>query len=451
MTKMISFFLLPLYTSYLTPDDYGMYDLGLTYVMFFCSVCYLDIWSGIMRFMYDFNGEDRKKPISCGIVIFLCSTVIYTITLSFVFPWLHVQYPGLLMLYGALMNSQTLAGYIARGYGKTVIYTVSGIVSSLVTTLLNILLLVHFHMDYSALIISSCIGFLVNILMLVLGIRVPGVFSLRHFNKIIFKDMLIFSLPLCLNSVAYWFLTSYNRVVIMDRMGPAVNGYYAVAGRFGSMIALFTTGFTMAWQELSYSKTAHSKDLGQFYTNAINTYIKFMGSGLIILIPAVSIIYPLLVNDSFDTGKTLVPLYLLGTILSTISVFVGNAFTAIKKNNYLFWTMVIGGACNVVSIHLLVEPVGIQASNLALIIGFTGLILSQVILFNKYMRVRIDMKSVSILLVSFCVVSLVYFKCNIWMNILAVLGACLVALYLFKDLIHQIIASVKNKTKNDEV
>lgn len=65
-----------------------------------------------------------------------------------------------------MMNIQTLVGYLARTYGKNALYTTSGLVSSFVTVACNILFIVYFRMDYSALFISACIGYLVNIVVL---------------------------------------------------------------------------------------------------------------------------------------------------------------------------------------------------------------------------------------------------------------------------------------------
>lgn len=447
MTKLISFLLLPLYTSYIQPDEMGMYDLGLTYVMFFCSVLYLDIWSGIMRFMYDFGGDEKKTPINSGIAIFLCSTALYTVILLFVFPHLSLQYPILFFSYGVLMNTQTLVGYIARGYGKNVLYTSAGILGSLVTILFNILLLVVYHMDYSALLIANFLGFIANILIIVIGVHDLEAFSLKYFDKKVFKDMLIFSLPLCVNSVAYWFLTSYNRIVIVEKLGAAANGYYAVAGRFGSMITLFTTCFQMAWQELSFSKTAKNDSLSDFYTAAINYYIKCMSIGLLLLIPAIYIIYPLIIHESYDVGKTLVPFYLFGTILSTISSFLGNAFTAIKKNNLLFWTMLAGSICNVLSIHLLIGSAGLQASNIALAIGFFVTSLTRVVLFKKYVKIRIEYGSILLLLTAYACITICYKQGNLIENILAFLAAVMIAFFVFRDVISKIFDSLKQKNK----
>ena len=445
LTKLISFLLLPLYTSYISPADYGVYDLYNAYVMFLCSVLFLDIWAGIMRFMFDYNEEERKKPISSGIAIFIISCLLYTFILVTVGPALHVRYLGWLFLYGILMNTQTLVGYIARGYGKNVLYTSAGLLGSVTTIVFNILLLTYFKMDFSALFIASCIGYIANILCIVIGIKEPGVFSLKNFDKKVFKSLLIFSLPLCLNSVAYWFLTSYNRIVVANELGDAANGYYAIAGRFGSMITLFTTCFQMAWQELAYSKSAKESNLDDFYTVAVNSYIKSMGAGLILMIPFIYIIYPVMINESYGIGKELVPIYLLGTIFSTISSFLGNAISAIKRNKYLFWTMLSGSVINVVFIHLFISKIGLQASNISLALGFLMICITRVIVFRKDVKLKIEYRNVFVLFIAFLAVDHVYQNGSLVMNLVAFVGAGLVCIYVFWDLIAAMLEKIKDR------
>jgi len=451
LTKLISFFLLPLYTSYISPADYGTYDLYNAYIMFFCSVLFLDIWAGIMRFMYDYTGKEKKKPISCGIVIFTGSSVLYSILLTAMVAVLKLEYPFLLFLYGILMNMQTLVGYIARGYEKNVLYVAAGLAGSVVTIIFNIVLLVNMHMDYSALFIASCIGFVVNIMIIVIGVHEWDAFSIKYFDKNIFKELFMFSLPLCLNSVAYWFLTSYNRVAVSEVLGREANGYYAIAGRFGSMITLFTTCFQMAWQELSYSKSAKENNLGGFYSVAINSYIKCMGTGLIIMIPAIYVIYPIMINQSYSSGKELIPIFLLGTILSSISSFLGNTFSAIKKNNLLFYTMLIGSVINVASVHILLPQVGLQASNIALFLGFSGLCMSRIVLLKREMELTIDYQSIVLLGIAFAGVTFVYMKNGMLANVLAVVISVAISGYIFRDIIKRACIMIKRRENKDMI
>lgn len=444
LTKLISFLLLPLYTAYIDPEGYGIYDLYNSYIMFLGSVLFLDIWAGIMRFMYDYSGDERKKPIYCGTIIFLGSCILYTIILIFGVPLLNLQYPFWIFLCGILMNMQNLVGYIARGYGKNILYASAGVIGSVVTIIFNIILLVYFKMDFSALFIASCIGYIVNILVIVVGGKIPNLLSPGNYDRQLLKELFFFSLPLCLNSVAYWFLTGYNKVAVTYLLGSAENGYYAIAGRFGSMVTLFTSCFQMAWQELAYSKSAKENELGDFYSSAINNYIKCMGMGLIILIPAIYVIYPIMVNKSYDVGKSLVPLYLMGTILSTISSFLGNTFGAIKKNNLLFRTMLVGSIGNVVSVHLLLPIIGIQASNLALILGFLLTCGYRVYLLKKEIGLKVEFKLILFIAILFVCISIIYQRGSFWMNMLSFVAACLATLYIFRDILAAVLQKVRH-------
>ena len=57
LIKIISFLLLPIYTKYLPPASYGTYDLNTAYITFLSSILFLDIWGGILRFMFDYKKE----------------------------------------------------------------------------------------------------------------------------------------------------------------------------------------------------------------------------------------------------------------------------------------------------------------------------------------------------------------------------------------------------------
>ena len=446
LTKLITFLLLPLYTAYIDPEGMGIYDVATAYVTFLCSVVYLDIWSAVMRFTYEYVGDEQKKPITSGTVIFVLSSTLYTVIMIVVYAIFRVDYMFLIYLYGLLANTQYFCGYIARTQGKNVLYAVGGIAGSLTTILVNILLLVGFKMDYSALLISSCVGYIANIGIVSIGAKIPRLISLKAFEYKLFKQMFCFSLPLCVNSVAYWFLSSYNRVAITNVLGNAANGMYAIASRFGSFITLFTSCFTMAWQEISYSKEAGGmEDQSAFYTKAINSYFQFLGMGLIMIIPAVYIIYPIMVNESYAGGKSMVPLYLIATVASAISSFLGNIFTAIKKNDLLFYTTVVGSVVNVIMVHLLLPVMGVEGASAALFCGFAINCVVRIKMLQKYLGFSVEWKFLGALVIMFIIVWTIYNLGNILANILAFVVAAIITLIIFKEYILKMLESLKGK------
>ena len=74
-TKIINFFLVPLYTYVLTNEQYGTTDLIFTISSFLAPILILNINEAIMRFALDKNADDNKL-LSIGLVTIGASAVI---------------------------------------------------------------------------------------------------------------------------------------------------------------------------------------------------------------------------------------------------------------------------------------------------------------------------------------------------------------------------------------
>lgn len=445
LAKLVTMLLLRVYTEYIPAEDMGTYNVSINYVTFLCSVLYLDIWSGILRYFYDYHTpEGQKKPINCGFAIFGISTAAYTVILVVFGQFVTVRYLPLIYLYGLMMNLQNLLGYVARAYGKNVLYASAGLLNSFVTAALNVVLIVGLHMDYSALYLAGCVGYLSNILLVGAGVKIWTLIRPSAFEKPLFVRMLRFSLPLCVNSAAYWFLTSYNSVAVSRMMGMEANGLYAVAIRFGSFISLFTSCFTMAWQEVSYAKEAESKEsLSQFYSSAVNAYLRFMGMGAAILLPFIWLIFPLMIADGYSEARNMVPLYILATIASSVSGFLGNIFTAMKKNGLLFYTTVAGSAVNILGVHFLIPRFGVQGASAALFLGFLTIIVFRILLLWNEVSIRIDVRFLLLLAVALAVACGVYFYGDLKMNAVFFPIAIVLFLLSFREMIGNLLRKIR--------
>ena len=69
-SRMLSFFLVPLYTSVLSTADYGTFDLYGTIVQLLVPVLTLNIYDAVLRFALD-GKEDIKQVHAVGMSVFL--------------------------------------------------------------------------------------------------------------------------------------------------------------------------------------------------------------------------------------------------------------------------------------------------------------------------------------------------------------------------------------------
>ena len=69
-TKVISFFLIPLYTNVLTTSEYGIVDLVVTISTITVPIITLNMMEAVMRFNLD-KGADNNKFTKIGILFVL--------------------------------------------------------------------------------------------------------------------------------------------------------------------------------------------------------------------------------------------------------------------------------------------------------------------------------------------------------------------------------------------
>jgi len=369
LSKLIGFLLLPLYTTLISPSDYGYYDLTITYVTVVAVALFFDLWISVMRFMHDEKNEnDKASATLSGFIIFTGSTFAYLSLVFFLSTYVEIQYVWLIAAYGLLSNLATMYGFIARGYKKSSAFVISGVLATTVNALTAILLLAILKLDFSSLYIAAILGFTVQVAYLEFKVHVLKRAIGAKLNKKLTKNILIHTLPLAVNSAAFWLLTGYNRVIINTEMGVFANGIYAIAAKFVLAVTLITSVFNFAWQDILFTKAAKN-EISVFYSKSSNLYILFLLVGGSLLLPTFNIVFELITDSSYYSAKAIIPLLVISALFGAYVVFQGSIFHSIKKTSVIFYSMLAASLVNVLLCALLINLFGLNGATLATIIG----------------------------------------------------------------------------------
>ena len=141
--------------------------------------------------------------------------------------------------------------------------------------------------------------FIANILaravaLVYLELRLKIIATYFKFNvdiKKVSRDLLKYSLPLLPGSLCWWLTGSSDRLFINHYLGLDVNGVYAVAFRFNSIIYILSTIFYQAWQETAILQY-NSPDRDKFFSKMFNSYIGIQAILLTAYAFSLKIIYP---------------------------------------------------------------------------------------------------------------------------------------------------------------
>ena len=292
LVKIISFLLLPIFTSMLSPSDYGYFDVTVATMNVITPIIFLEIPTAFLRFVYDYSlEEDKNKVVTNTFFITFISLLLYLntfIVLGFV---KDIKYLPIICFYGISIAINNIYQFLSRGFHHNKTYMLSGVINGLIYASSNILFIVIFKLGIVSLFMSAIIANFIQVFIIELKIR-----GIKRFNKIyidykLIKSMLKFSSPLVVNSISVWCATSLSRIIIASKLGVSTNGYIAIADKFLVAVSMFSSIVALSWQETAFAmKSSDDNNTGK-YSLALNMYIKALGCGVLMLIPLTYILF----------------------------------------------------------------------------------------------------------------------------------------------------------------
>ena len=145
--KLIAIITLPILTKSFSTEDYGIYDLIISFASLLLPIMTLLVQQAVFRFMISEEPEKQKKYISTSVFfVFAFSLCIFAIVV--IIGVKANQRLDLLILAMALYFFESIydvMGQIARGYGKNLIYSIAVIIYSTVNM---IILLIAVNMNF---------------------------------------------------------------------------------------------------------------------------------------------------------------------------------------------------------------------------------------------------------------------------------------------------------------
>jgi len=390
-TKMINFFLVPIYTYALTTTEYGTVDLISTICMVLYPILILNINEAIMRFCLDKNVE-YNEILSTGIVVF-CGTLILGLTvipISRLIPEIS-QYGIYLYFYSiTLGGSQLLLCYL-RGKEKLVAYTIGNIVHTGAIAVLNILFLLRFHWGITGNLLAFILSNIITMIYSYIVGNVNEIFSHFHLDKKLSLEMIKYSSILIPNTFMWWIINSSDRIMISLLIGASANGLYAIAYKIPTLLSTVTNVFTQAW---SYSaiKENDSSDRDSFtnivYSNLVSS-VTIIGVGLLMIMKPFMKIY---VNVDYYNAWYYTPYLVIGFVFLTIASFLSTSYTVNKDSKGFLISSSCGAIINIILNAILIPVFGVSGAALATCISYISVFIFRVFDTRKYVKIVILQK-----------------------------------------------------------
>lgn len=388
-SKLISFFLLPLYTNCLTTGQYGTVDLITTIATVAVPMITLDIGESLMRFGLDKNA-DRKQNTQIGVFILLCSflvTLLFSILLS---KFSNIgKYSLYIFFYIISFAACQVFQSDLRGKELLFHYSLASVLVTLFIAVFNIIFLLVFHLGVEGYLLAYGIAnFLVAIYCLIVGKGYHS-FGFSLITKAHLKEMVSYSFALIPNTFMWWITDSSDRILVTSLIGAAANGIYAVSYKLPTIVSSFASVFNQAWL-YSAVREKDSKDESSYNNNILRVLTAWSIIVGLAVLTFTKLFLKILVASDYYAAWKYTPFLVIGVVYMTLGTFMGTSYSVHKDSVGFLISGMFGAIINIVLNLLLIRHLGIYGSALATCISYLSVFIFRFFHTQKYLHYRLN-------------------------------------------------------------
>jgi O-antigen/teichoic acid export membrane protein len=359
VSRVIAVFLLPVYTRFLEPDDFGAVGVLVALSAVLVTILRAGISSAFFRFTFDSTDPARRLLVlrtsfwftmasaTAGLVagVLLASPIADALGLddpnlvraAFVGIWAQMNYEQLTSVF--------------RVEERSGLFVLASLANIAVTVGASLLLIVVWDQGALGLIVGNFTGTLAVYLVL-LGYR-RAQLGLQ-FSRELLREMNRFGVPLVPAALALITMNLGDRFFLVHFAGIEEVGRYEIGVRIASAMVLLITAFRTAWPAFAYS-IEDDQEAKRTYAYVL-TYLVALASWLALALGLLSPwLVRLLATRDFYAGGRVVALLAFGGVAYAAYIVMAIGVGRAKRTQFN-WVIAGGAALISISLNLLLVP-----------------------------------------------------------------------------------------------
>lgn len=450
--RMMSFFLVPLYTSpgMLPKEEYGQVTIIFSCMVFFNVLLAYGMETAFFRF---YNKEENKKNVieTATISIFWSSLLFLVLALLCrsrlaLMAGIDAQYITYTIWILALDALVIIPFSKLRATQRPIYYAAVKIGNVFVNLVLNLFFLIFLPKiahAYPGSFISSLyfedfqvgyifVSLIVSSLLTFIVLSTNYLHVQWHFDVKLWKRMMRYGLPILVAGIAFAINEQFDKILLGKLLPPNIAaaqvGIYAACYKLGLFMVLFRTAYTLGIEPFFFSHADKENAIQTYAT--VTKYFVIFGSliqlGVIVFADVLKFI--MIRDSSYWPAMKVVPLIILANFFLGIYTNLSVWYKLIDKTHIGAWISIIGAAVTLLLNFWLIPVYGYMGSAIATIAAYGTMMVISYMLGNKEYPIPYDMKAIGGYLgfsIAFSVISFYYFRENYYVGV----GLLLVFVY----------------------
>ena len=448
-SKILSVILVPLYAFYINAESLGNFDYSQTLTNILVPIFFIAIWEAILKFLLS-EQEKKEKIIATSAIFSIMQAIVLCIVMVLYYTFINDNNYKYYII--TMLISHGIANiwqYFARGVKENKLYVLSGVVSTLINFIFNVVLICILKMQEEALYIAYIMGNLSIFIVIETKLHIIKNIAKKNIDKKLLKKMLLFSAPLVINLISGWLISGFGRIIVTKVLGTTQNGLYAFGNKFSVIVTFIGSVLNMAIIEETIITVKEDKISKSFSDTIQLIFEKFMQL-LLLAIPIITIFYIIIKDTEYYESRKYFSLLLIYALLMSMSTNIGSIFQAIDKTKYISLTTIIGAFFTVVISLIFIKFYGVMAVVIAQTIGAFIMLILRYKMAQKFVDIKIKWRNIILLTLTYIFISIICLQCNWIINVIIEFMLIVAITYVNKKYITDIKNFLSKKIKRSK-
>ena len=373
INKLIGILLIPLYTNYLTTEEYGRISYILMIGTIFITVTGIGLGSAFWKYYKSTtNFEEKSEIVYITLHMQIVAGVVFIAILYTLCMFINVDDSNLIAIYlsGLTINRVYEKGMaLLRANHKAKKYIAISTIVNVTRVLMIIMMIIVFVKGYNGVIQAHLYSYIIAAF--IGGLLIKGNIK-KSTNAKLKKAMILFSIPLMFGSLSSVIMNTVDKLSVNAYLGKADLGLYSFALNFGLLIKVFILApFFLAWSplrwELYNSGTGRDEKFSQITKLVVVGFCVF---GIAIGVMSILAAKILSLDESYLASQDIIPLIALTQAIWGLYSYELMGFYFSGKTKMIPILILILGIVNIVLNIVLIPHIGYRGAALATIIAY---------------------------------------------------------------------------------
>lgn len=399
LSKMIGFFLIPLYTHYLSPKDYGTLELISLTADLLAILIGAQISTAVFKFYHQAKEDDDRKNIISTAIIGLAtisgtSFLILGYNAGFISNLIFGHEKNTLLLqlmfcsYFFVLLEEVPLAYL-RILDKSRVYVLITFAQFISMICLNIFFIAFMKYGVLGMLLSTLITFsIICITLLIKTLTFTGIKLIFS----VFLDMLRYSTPLIPATLSMFVINFSDRFFLNHYESLAQVGIYSLAYKFGMILtAMIVQPFSLIWQSKMF-QFYEDENRSALYNSIFLMFLFVMCSGYLLISGYVGEALKIMVSDKYYEAAIYVPIICAAYLLNGINLIFNAPLYAEKKTKIIGKINLLAALLNVILNITLIPVYGIMGAAIATLLSYLFIVSYTVFESTKISNIEWDWK-----------------------------------------------------------